>query len=89
MAKRVRKWIQKSGVSEHKGALHRQLGYKKGEKIPTGELLKLEHAPGKLGHRVRWALIARGKLGKHKAFRHHHGPARLNRRRKARHAHTR
>ena len=89
MAKRTRKWIKKSGVPEHKGALHRELGYKKGEKIPTGELLKLQHAPGKLGHRVRWALIARGKLGKHKAFKHHHGPIGHHRRRKTRHAHTR
>ncbi len=92
MAKRrPRKWQQKAGISKHKGALHRQLHIPEDEPIPTGTLAKLRHAAGKLGHRVRYALIARGYYGK--GFKHHHGPlskaSLTKRRRRARHGHTR
>ena len=71
MAKRrVRKWIQKSGVKKHKGALHRALGYALGLKIPTHVLERTAHAGGHLGHMAQFALNVRG-LGKRRA-RHAH-----------------
>lgn len=36
------KWI--SGAIKHPGALHRELGVKKGEKIPEKKLKKAEHS---------------------------------------------
>ena len=44
-----------------KGALHRQLGIKEGEKIPTSTLREHEHDKGVLGARARAALRFRGK----------------------------
>ena len=42
------------------GALHEQLGVKKGEKIPAGKLAKAAKAPGKLGQRARLAETLKG-----------------------------
>lgn len=36
------KWIQ--GAIKHPGALHKELGVKKGEKIPESKLKKAEHS---------------------------------------------
>jgi hypothetical protein len=38
-------WI--AGAVKHKGALHRELGVKKGEKIPEKKLEKAEHSKNK------------------------------------------
>lgn len=39
------KWIQKAlAKPKSHGALHRELGVKKGEKIPTAKLKKAEHS---------------------------------------------
>lgn len=77
------KWIAKSGVRKHKGALHRALGYAPGEPIPTHVLLRNKHATGHLGHMVRYALNVRG-------LHHHHGPIhRHHHHVRARHAHLR
>ena len=46
-------WI--SGAIKHKGALKKELGVPKGEKIPAKELKKAEHAKGKEGRRARLA----------------------------------
>jgi hypothetical protein len=47
------KWIQ--SAIKKPGALHKQLGIPKGEKIPTATLNKAGKAPGKLGQRARLA----------------------------------
>jgi len=49
------KWIQKTGISEHKGALRKALHVKEGHKIPEKKLAKAEHAKGHLGHMARLA----------------------------------
>jgi len=86
MAKRTRKWIQKTGIAKrgHKGALHRQLGIPEDETIPVSTLHKAAHAPGKLGLRARLALVFRG-------MKHHYGAIKQRRakRRKTRHAQSR
>ena len=56
MAKKL--WI--AGAIKHKGALHKQLGIPKGEKIPAVTLAKATKAPGKLGKRARLAITLRG-----------------------------
>ena len=61
MAKR--KWIQKA--IKEPGALRRQMGVKKGQKIPISKLRKAAKAKGKLGRRARLALTLR-KLRKKK-----------------------
>jgi len=61
MAKR--KWIQKA--IKEPGALRRQMGVKKGQKIPISKLKKAAKAKGKLGRRARLALTLR-KLRKKK-----------------------
>jgi len=93
MAKRPNKWQAKTHISEHKGALHKQLGIPEDQPISTSTLAKLQHKSGKLGQRVRYALVTRGYYGKHKPFKHHHGPLsaaslakrRAHARRRARH----
>lgn len=40
------KWIQKAHIK--KGALHKELGVKAGEKIPEKKLVKAEHSKNKL-----------------------------------------
>ena len=60
-------WIQKTGVRKHKGALHRQLGYPKGKKIPTKLLTRISEANigTKIGkHRVTPLLKKRAVLAK-------------------------
>ncbi len=58
MAKKSsRKWIQ--SAIKHPGALRRQLGVKKGKKIPVSELRKAAKSKGKLGRRARLALTLR------------------------------
>jgi hypothetical protein len=47
-------WI--AGAVKHKGALRKELGVKKGEKIPHAELEKAAEAKGKEGRRARLAL---------------------------------
>jgi hypothetical protein len=65
--RKPKKWIQKTHIAEHKGALHRMLGIPVSEKIPLATLKRASHASGKLGHRARMALVLRG-------LPHHHGP---------------
>ena len=52
------KWIQKTIKSP--GALHKQLGVPKGEKIPAKKLAKAAKAPGKMGQRARLAQTLKG-----------------------------
>ena len=47
-------WI--AGAIKHKGALKKELGVKKGEKIPKKELEKASKAKGKEGRRARLAM---------------------------------
>lgn len=53
------------GAVEKPGALHKQLGVPKGQKIPAKKLAKAATAPGKLGERARLAQTLK-KLGKKK-----------------------
>ncbi len=48
-----KKWIQEA--IEHPGALHRQLGVKKGKRIPAAKLESAAKQGGKLGKRARLA----------------------------------
>lgn len=48
-------WIQESGIDEHRGALHRQLGVPMGHPIPADLLEKAMESGGKLGKRARMA----------------------------------
>jgi len=52
------KWIQ--GAIKKPGALKKELGVKKGEKIPPKKLAKAAKAPGKLGQRARLAETLKG-----------------------------
>jgi hypothetical protein len=75
---RVHKWLKKSGVSKHKGALHRALGYSKGAHLPTSVLVAHSHGSSKTARRARFALVARGYYSGH-PFKHrhaHHGRSR-------------
>jgi len=74
MKKRVNKWVGKTSVKKHKGALHRMLGYGKREKIPSKVLFAHRHDSGLLGERVRFAINAR--KFHHKKRRAHHGHGR-------------
>lgn len=49
----TKNWI--AGAIKKPGALKRELGVKKGEKIPAAKLAKAAKAPGKLGKRARLA----------------------------------
>jgi len=51
-------WIQKA--IKKPGALRKELGVKKGEKIPAKKLNVAAKAPGKLGQRARLAKTLRG-----------------------------
>ena len=53
MAKKQTKWIQKA--IKNPGALRKQLGVEKGEKIPAKVLAKAAKKEGKLGQRARLA----------------------------------
>ena len=48
-----KKWIQ--GAIKHPGALHKELGVPKGEKIPEKKLKEAEKKGGKEGKRARLA----------------------------------
>ena len=64
MAKKSKKrWIQ--SAIKKPGALRRQMGVKKGQKIPVSKLKKAAKAKGKLGRRARLAITLR-KLKKKK-----------------------
>lgn len=52
------KWIQ--GAIKHKGALRKELGVKKGEKIPAKKLAAAAKKPGKIGQRARLAETLKG-----------------------------
>jgi len=52
--KKPRKWI--AGAIKKPGALHRQLGIKKGKKIPAARLRAAAKKGGKLGRRARLAI---------------------------------
>ena len=51
-------WI--AGAIKKPGALRKELGVKKGQKIPAKKLAKAAKAPGKLGQRARLAETLRG-----------------------------
>jgi hypothetical protein len=53
MATKKSHWIQ--GAIKHPGALHKELGVKKGEKIPAKKLSAAAKKGGKLGKRARLA----------------------------------
>ena len=61
----ARKWIQKA--IHRRGALHRHYGIPVSETIPLSLLVRDQHAPGKLGYRVRFALGRRGYYKRHHA----------------------
>ena len=63
MTSSKRRWIQQA--IRKKGALRRQMGVKKGQKIPASKLKKAAKAKGKLGRRARLAITLR-KLRKKK-----------------------
>jgi hypothetical protein len=48
-------WIK--GAIKHPGALKKELGVKKDEKIPEAKLEKASHAKGKEGRRARLAML--------------------------------
>lgn len=52
------KWIQ--GAIKKPGALRKELGVKKGEKIPSKKLAAAAKKPGKLGQRARLAETLKG-----------------------------
>ena len=52
------KWIQKA--IKKPGALHKQMGVPKGEKIPAKKLASAAKKPGKLGQRARLAQTLKG-----------------------------
>lgn len=56
---RHKRWIQASGIDEHRGALHRELGIPRNRKIPPLVLKIAARAPGKLGRRAREAMTMR------------------------------
>jgi hypothetical protein len=49
----TKNWI--AGAIKKPGALRKELGVKKGEKIPAGKLAKAAEKGGKLGQRARLA----------------------------------
>lgn len=53
-----KKWI--AGAVKHPGALHRQLGVPKGDKIPADKLAAAAKKGGKLGQRARFAETLKG-----------------------------
>lgn len=54
----TKNWI--AGAIKKPGALKKELGVKKGEKIPAKKLAKAAKAPGKLGQRARLAETLKG-----------------------------
>ncbi len=62
--KKMKNWI--AGAIKKPGALHREMGVKKGTKIPAGRLAAAAKKGGKLGQRARLAMTLK-KLHKMKA----------------------
>jgi len=58
MATEKKKWIQ--GAVKHPGALRKELGVKKGAKIPAKRLAAAAKKPGTEGKRARLAETLRG-----------------------------
>lgn len=55
------KWIQKSGVAENKGGLHRALGVPEGQKIPADKLAAAAHSKNPhVRHMAQFAKTAKG-----------------------------
>ena len=54
----AKNWI--AGAVKKPGALHKEMGIPKGQKIPAGKLAKAAKAPGKLGQRARLAETFKG-----------------------------
>ncbi len=52
-------WIAASGINQHKGALHRELGVPMGQKIPAGKLAAAAKGDSKLAKRARLAQTLR------------------------------
>lgn len=52
-------WIADTGISKHKGALHRSLGIPTGEKIPAAKLKAAAKGDSKLAKRARLAMTLR------------------------------
>jgi hypothetical protein len=63
MAAKKKLWI--AGAIKKPGALHAELGIKKGKKIPKAKLMKAEKVKGVEGKRARLA-VTLGKLRKKK-----------------------
>jgi hypothetical protein len=59
--KKDKKWIQKA--IKKPGALRKEMGVKKGEKIPKAKLKAAAKKPGKMGQRARLAMTL-GKMKK-------------------------
>ena len=53
----AKKWIQKA--IKHKGALHKALGVKQGEKIPAAKLEAASKKGGRIGKMANFAITAR------------------------------
>jgi len=59
------KWIQATGVAQHRGALHRALGVAEGEKIPAARLEAARNSKNPhVRHMAAFAHNVKG-LGKH------------------------
>ena len=56
--RRSKRWMK--GAVKKPGALRKQLGTKKGKKIPVSQLIRNAGKKGKLGSRARLALVFRG-----------------------------
>jgi hypothetical protein len=54
----AKNWIQ--NAIKKPGALKKELGVKKGEKIPAGKLAAAAKKPGKMGQRARLAETLKG-----------------------------
>jgi len=52
-------WIADTGISKHKGALHRELHVPAGKRIPFGKLEGAAKQSGKMGRRARLAMTLR------------------------------
>jgi len=62
----AKNWIHDAIKPQNRGALHRELGVKKGEKIPAKKLAAAAKKPGKEGERARLAETLKGMNHKRK-----------------------
>ncbi len=60
LRKKNSNWIEESGISQHKGALHKSLGVPMGTKLPMAKLKKAAGGDSKLAKRARLAMTLRG-----------------------------